>query len=83
MELEPEDFIRIKSIEEEIHYKLDMDVGDNMYDALVAVAQRNLSEEEKQHLLFKAGFKLMIENAITHETANGQIEFDFDHETLI
>ena len=81
--IDPEDTIIINNVEEEIHYKLDMDVGDNMYDACVAVAQRNLSEEQKQHLLFKAGFTLMIQNAITRETANGQIEFDFEHETLI
>jgi len=83
MENDPEDTIKINTIEEEVHYRLDMDVGDNMYNACVEIAQKNLSDEEKQHLLFEAGFKIMLECGISHETASGQIEFDFDHERLV
>lgn len=80
LKIDPEETITITNVVEEIHYKLDMDVGDVMYDDIVAYAEASLTERQKKALLFDAGFKRLLENAASSgvECSNGQLAFDFD-----
>lgn len=77
--IDPEETIVIRACEEEIHYKLDMDVGDQMYADIVEYAENHLNPEERKHLLFEAGFKRLLENCVKEELRckNGQLNFDF------
>lgn len=75
-----EETIRITNTIEEMHVKLEMDVGDVIYADIVNYAETHLTEAQKQNLLFDAGFKILLEAVASSEVecTNGQLAFDFD-----
>tara|TARA_B100002019_G_C21186451_1_gene556484 strand:- start:640 stop:897 length:258 start_codon:yes stop_codon:yes gene_type:complete len=81
--IDPEETIKILNMIEEPSYKINMEVGDIMYRDIVDLAKRRLSEEEQEHLFFKAGFEYLLEKSIKEELrcTNGQLAFDFSDET--
>lgn len=71
-----EDVIKILSMVDCASVEINMDVGDNMYEAVVDFAKKNMDDSD----YFKAGFTLMLEQFAdkSDNRGNGQIDFDFD-----
>jgi hypothetical protein len=71
-----EDVIKILNMTDCDSVEIDMDVGDNMYEAVVEYAKKNMNDSD----YFKAGFTLMLEQFVdkSEDRGNGQIDFDFD-----
>lgn len=71
-----EDVIKILSMTDCESVEINMDVGDNMYDAVINYAKKNMNDSD----YFKAGFTLMLEQFgdKSDNMGNGQIDFDFD-----
>ena len=71
-----EDVIKILNMTDCDSVEIDMDVGDNMYEAVVEYAKKNMDDSD----YFKAGFTLMLEQFVdkSEDRGNGQIDFDFD-----